>query len=128
MKRILLTAFGLWCLALNSIRAAEAVTTNATLALLSSSFTNRTYLVGTNQQTLVFNWLPGKIMCSRMIDIQLKSRNVTGFINWSHTKSLQRQDVDTVLKAVKNDLKDFLEKKGVREDDIIIPRLALPKE
>ncbi len=123
MKTFMATVL-LGFLAMTASRAADAVTNNATLTLLSTSFTNRTYLVGTNQQTLVFTWHADTFECSRMVDLHLKSSKVLGFIDWSHTKSLQKQDVDALLTAVMDDLKKFLDKQGIREDDIINPRMT----
>ena len=85
------------------------------------AFTNRTFVVGTNSVTLAFTWLPKDYISQRMIDIQLESSKVQGFINWSHAKGLRPQDMDALFTAIKHDIMETLATNGLSETAIFIP-------
>ncbi len=101
--------------------AAEPVTNNATLNVLSSTFTNRTYLIGTNQHVVTLMWM-SKIhasRCQRPLTLYLKTTEVGGFVNPT-MKPFPMGDWPALMNAIKDDLKEFLKQKDIREDDIMI--------
>jgi len=110
------------------VSAAGAGTNDPTVGVLSTSFANRTFLVGTNAVTLAFTWHAGDYMCQRMTDIYLESSKVQGFINWSHARGLRPQDMEALFTAIRHDIKETLATNGLNETAIAIPAYTKKKE
>ena len=121
MKTILIVILAVACSAATT-HAADPATNNTTLVLLSSSFTNRTYQIGTNHHVVALMWV-SKIhatTCQRPLNLYLKSNEIGGFINPTNLKPFPMADREPLFKAIRDDVLQFLQKKGVREDEVLI--------
>ena len=119
MKRFTVTVL-LGLLAVTPGLAADSVTNNATLTLLASSFANATYVIGTNRHIVAIRWLSKADAqnCQRPLDLYLESNHVGGFVN--PPMDMRLPGTRPLLEAIVHDLKVFLKREGIREDDIII--------
>jgi hypothetical protein len=101
MKTILIVILAVACSAATT-HAADPATNNTTLVCLSSSFTNRTYQIGTNHYVVALMWI-SKIHatnCQRPLNLYLKSNEIGGFINPTNLKPFPMADREPLFKAV----------------------------